>query len=258
MNLLTLQRQMRDWLNTGSEECAARFADSARPGLGIYQNNYRAQLADCLADNFAVTRAWLGGEAFHAAIVAHVELVPPSSWTLDFYGKDFPATLRRLYPDDPEVGDLATIELALSEAFVASDAPPLAGDLGTIDWDDAKIGFVPSLTFHPLVTNAPAIWSAIVAGDPPPVATRLLLPEALIIWRLEEKCRFRAVDCNEHDALLFLARPNATFGGLCAAQGEVQAEVVGQWLGQWLTDGVIANISNCLVQSSQRNVNEDE
>ena len=243
MNLITLQRQMRDWLDTGSEGCAARFADSARPGLGIYQNNYRAQLADCLTDDFAVTRAWLGGEAFHAAIVAHVELVPPSSWTLDYYGKDFPATLRRLYPDDPEVGDLATIELALSEAFVASDAPPLAADLTTIDWDEAKIGFVPSLTIYPLETNAPAIWSAINAGHEPPPAMRLSSPEALIVWRSQEICRFRSISQDERHALLFLARSGANFGGLCAAWGEEEAELVGQWLGQWLADEVIATIS---------------
>ena len=79
MNLVTLPRDMRAWLDTGSDERAARFADSARPGLGIYQNNYRAQLAACLEDSFSVTLAWLGGEAFHAAIVAHVGSFAPTS-----------------------------------------------------------------------------------------------------------------------------------------------------------------------------------
>ena len=244
MNLLMLQLDMRDWLDTGSDECAARFADSARPGLGIYQNNYRAQLADCLEDSFPVTLAWLGGEAFHAAIVAHVERVPPSSWTLDRYARGFPATLRRLYPNDAEVGDLATIELALSEAFVARDAPPLAADLAAIDWDDAEIAFVPSLAIHPLATNAPAIWSAINAGGEPPPAATLPSTGALIVWRSDEICRFRAITNDEREALLFLAEPKATFGGLCAALGEHQVELVGQWLGQWLSDGVIAGISN--------------
>lgn len=244
MNLLTIQRDMRAWLDTGSDECAARFAASARPGLGIYQNNYRAQLADCLEDSFAVTLAWLGGEAFHAAIVAHVEVVPPTSWTLDRYGMDFPATLRRLHPDDPEIGDLATIEWALSEAFVASDAPPLAADLTAIDWDEARIDFAPSLTIHSLATNAPAIWSAIKDGSEPPAAILLPAPEALIVWRSGEMCRFRSIIPGEHDALLFLRGPGATFGGLCAALGETQVELVGHWLGHWLADGVIANISD--------------
>lgn len=239
-----MQREMRDWLDTGSDKCAARFADSARPGLGIYQNNYRAQLADCLEDSFPVTLAWLGGEAFHDAIVAHVERVPPSSWTLDRYPTDFPATLQQLYPDDPEVGDLATIEWALTEAFVASDVPPLSTDLSAIDWDQAKIGLVPSLSFHPLVTNAPAIWSAIHVGGEPPPAAPLPSLGSLIVWRSEEICRFRSIDDAERDGLLFLAGPGATFGGLCAALGERQVELVGQWLGQWLADGIIASISD--------------
>ncbi len=244
MSLLSLQRDMRDWLDTGSAECAVRFAYSAQPGLGIYQNNYRAQLAACLEDSFSVTLAWLGGEAFHAAIVAHVKSNPPTSWTLDLYGENFPATLRRFYPDDPEVGDLATIEWALSEAFVAPDAPPLSADLSTIDWDGAKIEFVPSLTIHPLASNAPAIWSAISAGHEPPSPALRPLSEALIVWRSEETCRFRSIASDECDAFHFLAQPGATFGGLCATLGESQVERLGQWLGQWLVDGAITGIAD--------------
>ena len=55
-------------------------------------------------------------------MVAHVARVPPSSWTLDAYPRDFPATLAPLYPDDPEVAELAVLELALAEAFVGADA----------------------------------------------------------------------------------------------------------------------------------------
>jgi hypothetical protein len=244
MTLLSLQRDMSAWLDTGSEQCAARFAASTRPGLGIYQNNYRAQLAACLEDSFSVTLAWLGGAAFHDAIVAHVGSVPPTSWTLDLYGRDFPATLRALYPDDPEVGDLATIEWALSEAFVAPDAPPLAADLTTMDWDKARIGLVPSLTFHALKTNAPAIWSAIQGGSEPPAAILLPAPEALILWRSDELCRFRSIMPDERDALLFLTTPGATFGGLCAALGEGKVERIGPWLGQWLAEGQIASIAD--------------
>lgn len=244
MSLITLQRDMRAWLDIGSDECAARFADSAQPGLGIYQNNYRAQLASCLEDSFPATLAWLGGESFHRAIVAHVERVPPTSWTLDLYPRDFPSTLRRLYPDDAEVGDLATIEWALSEAFVAPDASPLAIDLTAIDWDRAQIELVPSLTIHPLSSNAPAIWLAINTEAEPPSAALLPSSQWLIAWRSQETCRFRSIDPDERSGLLFLANRGATFGGLCALLGEGQMEIVGSWLGQWLAEEVIANISN--------------
>lgn len=243
MTLLALQDQFRDWLNVGEEEQAEQFSASVRPGLDIYQNNYRAQLAACLEESFPITLAWLGGELFHDAVVAHVEAVPPSSWTLDLYPRDFPATLRNLHPNDPEIADLAMLELALAEAFVATDAPPLAADLAAIDWDRARFYFVPSFAVQSLLTNAPAIWSAVIAGDAPPPATVLPVCAAVIVWRADETCRFRSVDRDERDALEFLSMRGATFGDYCNARPDKVAQI-GQWLGQWIADALIANIDD--------------
>ena len=242
MTLLALQSEFRDWLKIGSEEQAGRFPASVRAGLDIYQNTYRAQLAGCLEESFPVTLAWLGGETFHAAVVAHVDAVPPSSWTLDLYPRDFPATLKALHPDDPEIADLAVLELALSEAFVAIDTPPLAIDLTSVDWDHAIFEFVPSLVTHCLSTNAPAIWSAITAGDTPPPA--IMLPEtgAMIIWRTDEQCRFRSISRGERDALSYLSIPGSTFGSFCNERPD-DVDEIGTWLGQWIADGIIAKIS---------------
>lgn len=244
MSLLALQRDMRDWLDQGTEDCAARFPASARSGLGIYQNNYRTQLAGCLEESFPITLAWLGDEAFHKAIMTHVETVPPSSWTLDRYPRGFPETLRRLHADDPEVHDLANLELALAEAFVAPDAPILAADFTRIDWDQAILSFVPSLAFHPLSTNAPAIWSAIVEGTPPQPAAELSDTATLMVWRSAETCRFRAIESHEREALRFLARCEGRFRSLCEELGETKVAQVGQWLGHWISEGLITSISD--------------
>jgi hypothetical protein len=241
MTLLALQTEFRDWLKIGSDEQAGRFPTSVRAGLDIYQNNYRAQLVGCLEESFPVTLAWLGGAAFHTVVVAHVDAVPPSSWTLDLYPRDFPATVRNLYPDDPEVADLAMLELALAEAFIAIDAPPLAVDLAAVDWDHAQFEFVPSLAVHSLTTNAPAIWSAIIAGTTPPPAAVLSDCAALIVWRSDETCRFRSIARDERDAVAFLSAPGATFGSFCNARPTEVAEI-GQWLGQWIADEIIASI----------------
>ncbi|MDY7525197.1 DNA-binding domain-containing protein [Sphingomonas sp. 10B4] len=120
--MLTLQRDMRAWLVAADADAANRYGSAAAAGLLVYQNTYRAQLVACLEESFVQTRAWVGGEAFHHAIVAHIERVPPTSWTLDAYPRDFPATLALLYPDDPEVAELAWIEYALGEAFVGPDS----------------------------------------------------------------------------------------------------------------------------------------
>ena len=140
MTLIELQRDMRAWLTREDAAAATRFGDDAAPGLRIYQNNYRAQLAACLEESFEHTRDWIGAEAFHQAIVTHVDRVPPSSWTLDAYSRDFPATLALLYPADREVIELAWLDMALGEAFVAADAATLtAEDLAGVDWDHAVL-----------------------------------------------------------------------------------------------------------------------
>lgn len=245
--LLELQRDMRRWLRSGCDSAARRLGAEVAPGLRVYQNNYRAQLVACLEDSFAQTRAWIGGEAFHAAVVRHVERVPPSSWTLDAYPRDFPATLRLLYPDDPEVAELAWLELTLGEVFVASDAVALTvADVTDIDWDNAVMRFTPTLDIAEARTNAADIWAALSREVAPPAVEFHRAPGALIVWRQSMVSRFRAIDAGEHRALL-LARGGATFGALCAAivaeRGETDGIAqAGAWLGQWLADGMIVAV----------------
>jgi len=247
MSLIALQRDMRAWLIREDDAAAERLGSGAAPGLRVYQNNYRAQLAAFLEEEFAHVRDWIGGEAFHAAIVAHVDRVPPSSWTLDAYGRDFPVTLDLLYPDDPEVAELAWLDMALGEAFVAADAVALTPDaLAGIDWDRAVLRITSTLDLGELTTNAPAIWSALADGEVPPAAE--LLPEsgAILVWRSDDVSRFRAIDQYERQALLAV-RSGLPFPDLCAAMVEALGEEAGiaragEMLGQWLADGLITGI----------------
>lgn len=247
MSLAILQRDMRAWLEHGSEAAAARLGGGA--GLSVYQNNYRAQLLACLESGFPKTRAWIGDDAFHAAVVAHVERVPPSSWTLDAYARDFPATLGLRYPADAEVVELAMLELALDEAFVGPDAEPVAAAaLGDLDWDRARLTFVPTLELLPLATNAPAIWAALHDGAHPPAAERLPEPGALLVWRQDMVSRFRAIEALEHQAILRI-RSGARFARLCAAMVDLCGEAdgiarAGGYLGRWLGDGLLASITD--------------
>lgn len=247
MSLLDLQRDMRAWLHREDEAIVRRLGADAGPGLRAYLNNYRAQLATCLEEGFARTRDWIGGEAFHQAVVEHVDRVPPSSWTLDAYPRDFPATLELLYPADPEVAELAWLDMALGEAFVGADAVPLVeADLAGVDWDRAVLRFTPTLDVADLITNATAIWSALAAGDAPPAVEALPEPGAMIVWRHEQVSRFRAIDQHERHALLVM-RQGLSFSALCAAMVETHGDDdgimrAGRMLGQWLADGLVVAI----------------
>jgi hypothetical protein len=237
MSLLTLQREFGEWLREGD-------ADQASAGMRIYQNNYRASLTACLADSFARTREWIGGEAFEDAMIRHIQRVPPSSWTLDAYGRDFPDTLRRIYPDDPEVAELAWLELALAEAFVGADAVALApADAAHVDWDNAALHFTPTLDLRAVATNAHALWSALAGGEVPPAAAGLADAATLLVWRQEQVSRFRLIDMREEQALT-LARSGVAFGTVCNKLVEAFGEadgiaLTGAYLGQWLADGLL-------------------
>jgi len=247
MSLLAFQRDMRAWLIRADEDAAQRIGRDAVPGLAVYQNNYRAQLVACLDDAFENVRDWIGGEAFHAGVVTHIDRVPSSSWTLDAYPRDFPATLAMLYPDDAEVAELAWIEMALGEAFVASDAVALrADDLADVDWDRATFRITPTLDIGCLTTNATAIWSALSAGEVPPAAETLAEPGAILVWRDGETARFRAIDRVEQQALIAI-RSGQTFSALCAGMVDAHGEqagiaCAGRMLGQWLGDGLIVGV----------------
>jgi len=247
MSLYALQRDMRAWLIAEDDVAAGRLGADAAPGLRVYQNNYRAQLVACLEESFARTRDWIGGEAFHQAVIAHIDRVPPSSWTLDAYPRDFPATLATRYPDDPEIAELAWIDVALGEAFVGPDALALTvEDLGDVDWDRATLRFTPTLDIAELTTNAPAIWSALAAGQEPPAVEPLPEAGATLVWRQGLAAQFRAVDQYERRALL-LARAGMSFPDLCAAMvGALGEEAgiarAGALLGQWVRDGMIVAI----------------
>lgn len=244
MTLADTQRAFGAWLQGGALPV---FGCSAKAGLGVYRNTYRAQLASCLEESFPHTRSWIGSAAFHGAIVAHVRRVPPSSWTLDAYARDFPDTLGALYPDDPEVAELAVLERAIGEVFVGPDVEPVAvSALASTDWDHAVLRFTPTLDLSETRTNAAAIWSALAAGDTPPSAE--LLPETAttLVWRQNFVSNFRTVDACEAHTLL-LARAGTPFPQLCAALVETYGEqrgvaVAGDYLGRWLADGLVIHI----------------
>lgn len=247
MTLLALQRDFSAWLRSGSAAAAARFAASCEPGLRVYQNNYRAQLVTCLETIFLRTREWIGDEAFHAAVITHIDAIPPSSWTLDDYGRDFSMTLSTLFPEDPEVTELAWLEWALDEAFTRADHTVLDPTIiASSDWDRAALRFSPSIDILALTTNAPAIWSALSESEMPPPAEMLKVPAALLVWRKAMTSHFRVIDACERDILL-LARAGRPFAFLCeklvAEIGEQEGvALAGALLGRWIADDLITEI----------------
>ena len=244
MSLLALQSDFRAWLETGSDEASARFAPDAQPGLRVYQNNYRASLMACLEESFPRTVQWIGPDAFRTAASRYIDARAPASWSLDHYATHFPQALVKQWADDHEVGELAALELALSDAFVGPDAEAVASeDLPLVDWNNAILRWVPTARLLVVQTNVLAIWSALVAEGEPPMPCRLPKAEVVLVWRQAHVSCFRALDPLEHEIA------EKTFAGmrfdeicnrLVRIYGEADGvKTVGSWLGRWVADGLL-------------------
>jgi hypothetical protein len=244
MRLDKLQREFRDHLLDRPSVVRAEV----KGDLDVYHFAYRAQLLNCLRDTFDKTWSWLGDDAFEAAARAHIETHPPHAWTLNVYGDSFDRTLAALYPDDPEVAELAWLEWTLRRAFDGPDADPVdPAALAAIDWDQAVLYFVPTLKLGEVRTNCAALWSALNAGDTPPPAERLPAPATMRIWRQGLSTRFHTADAVEERALHLAVHGGADFPELCAVLASALGEEAGmaeisRILGLWLQDGLIASI----------------
>ena len=248
MNLAAWQRDFQHWLVTGSEGVAGRLGEGVTAGLAVYQNNYRAQLVGCLEQAYPQLRRWIGDEVFLTAAVHHVDHHPPHAWTLDAYPQGFHTSLMALFPNNPDLQELAWIESALNDAFVAADAEPLSLDaLATVDWESAHLQLSPSLRSHGLTTNAESIWAALCDDLPPPEGEMLAKPGGVIVWRRQFTSRLRALEPLEYQALAHL-QANGSFAALCELLVEHLGETdgvarAGTLLAGWLASELIVGVT---------------
>jgi hypothetical protein len=247
MSLLDLQRDFRLWLERGSAPAARRLAGAHAAGLAVYQNNYRAQLVGCLEASYPLLRARMGEDAFLQLAVRHIDSHPPHAWTLDAYADHLETTLGILYPDNPDLHELAWIELALGTVFVAADAEPLAASaLAAIDWDSARLAMAPGLLTRTALTNAAEVWRAMSAGTDAPEAAMLTAAGGLLVWRSGFTSCLRATDAMEVEQLEAL-REHGSFAALCEGlagrlgeeEGIARAgALLANWIGAGLVTGV--------------------
>lgn len=248
MRLADLQRDFSAFIRSGDRTVTEAIPSKAQRGLAVYHHAFRASLTDCLRSAFEKTHAWLGDAAFDTAAAAHITSHAPQSWTLAAYGAGFDRTLGGLYPNDPEVGELAWLDWSLRRAFDGLDAPALdPASLAAIDWDNAGLTLAPTLAARPISCNVAEIWNAIAAGTAPPAARRLDPSAALIVWRQALSPQFRTVSMMELEALT-LARLGKSFGEVCGdiAPGfpdeEAAAAFAGPMLGRWIGEGILVAV----------------
>jgi len=243
MSLLELQRRFSGWLRDPEADADAYLDARQHPGLRVYRHAYRAQLGDALRDTYATTLAWLGEATFDAAAAGYVARHPPSAWSLGAYGDRFGAYLAACHPERPELADLAWLDLALRRAFDGTDAAPVTlASLAGVDWEQARLRFVPTLRRRRMRSNAAAIWHALSEGRAPPAAVRLPEAVTLRVWRKGLSPYFQSMSpleaCMLRDALA-----GVPFGVLCRHAPGDDPAVIGQVLEQWLRDELLETVA---------------
>ena len=122
---------------------------SAAARFGVYQNNVLASLRKALADSYPIVAALVGEAFFKRVAHAYIRAHPPRVRMLADYGRDFGDFLDGFAParSHPYLGDVARLERAVEDAYLAAEATPLSPQaLATLPSD--SFGRL-RLTLHP-------------------------------------------------------------------------------------------------------------
>lgn len=253
MTLVDLQRRFHSAVTRPGETAFEDWDPALRPGLAIYRNAYRARLIECLRSGFEKTWTWIGDESFDAAAAHHLIVKPPRSWTLDDAGADFDETLAQLFPNDPEVAELAWLEWEMQQVFTAPDEAALdaegfaalSKDFTEATWASLRLSFVSGMRSRPVRTNCEAIWEAIATDGNMPADMLLAEPRTLVVWRQGLSPRFRMLGADEVAGIEMLQQ-GGTFGDMCETMverlGSTGIEDAGRALGAWIAQGFVRKI----------------
>jgi hypothetical protein len=170
--------------------------------MAVDQNLTLASLTDFLSQDYPRLRLYVGETAFNA-IARHclVATETPRFRVLSMHLPDFLA-LTKPFTRSPEIADLARLERAFQAALNAPDAPIVTNAAR----HPLRIELHPSVQRLQVRTNATSIWAALTAGELPPSAASLELPQELLVWRQGLASRFRMLGREEAVAIDAAAR----------------------------------------------------
>lgn len=234
--------------DTVLEDIVDTSKENRRTLLGVYRNAYVLRLTDFLATDYEKVFAYLGDDQFRDMARAYINAHPSHTTNARWFGAKLPGFLRENepYAGKPVLAELAGLELGLTDAFDAEDAPVLElSDLSAVapeNW--ANLTFTP----HPATrrmdhsTNASDIWSALHNGETPPETERQE-PRRIIFYRDDGMATFRAMAPDE--AMMWDEAANGVpFSVLCemlamyAGEDEAPARAAG-YLQGWIQSGAL-------------------
>lgn len=231
-----------------AEDRAAIFApppeDTIEGRWHVYTSGYLARLVEAIENDYPAVRRILGEGPFRSLVARYVRRCPPRSYDVGRVGDRLAQFLEAdaLTEDLPFLPDLARLEWALAEAFVAPDEPPLG-------WDALKrltpeaVADLP-LALHPSASLIRSRWPILELrechGLPDqavaiPVVGR---PVNALVYRPELEVVRRAADDAEA-ALLSRLGGGATLASLGEQPGAVLPDRLAEMFRGWVAEGLV-------------------
>ena len=264
--LASLQSDFQSFLLRREESLLDRVSGTAKVDaqtrVAIYYDAYRLRLLEALDANYPVLHAWIGDDEFEQLGLAYLDAHPSRHFSIRYFGHRLPEFLgTETYRERPYLAEMATLELALSEAFdAADDSLVKIEDMAGISpdaWPTMRFRFHASMRRLNLRWNVPTIWNPInrnieaekndeepTAEVPAPAAEEY--PRSWLIWREALKTYFRSLPVDEAWAI-DTAVAGGTFAEICEGLVEwIDAQNVAVHaaglLKQWITNGLISEI----------------
>lgn len=219
--------------------------------LAIYSEAYRLRLTDALASSLPRLQQWMGQDRFAALASDYIELSPSSYPSIRWFGDQLPLLLRRSFPDEPWLAELASWEWAIAAAFDGADAEPVGVEalaaVAPDRWPVLRFQFHPTVQCLRMRTNAPLLFKALTAETALPDARTLDAPQPWLIWREGLKTQYRSLTDDESAALEAM-RAGGTFEALCDTLcswhelDAVPAQAAGL-LKRWVVEQMIVGVS---------------
>ncbi len=127
--------------------------------IAIYRRMFVLRMCDAMGIDYPGIKHFFGEEKFDEIVMDYVRTYPSNSYTLNHLGRNFPQFISESNLRDKEfLGDLARLELALTNNMDASDSPVLIQqDIASVqpdEWNTATL--VPIAALELLEFNYPA------------------------------------------------------------------------------------------------------
>ena len=208
----------------------------------VYRNNVAVSLSDALETAFPVIRKLVGDEFFRAMAGVYLRKHPPTSPVMMFYGAAMPGFLARFGPAKAirYLPDIARLELALREAYHATDSTPVDAQALAALAPDALMGT--RLRIAPatrVVTSDYPIHDIYRANTTPDAPRPVMQAQSVLFTRPEFDPLLHPLDAAAADCITALQKGQTLGQAIATAEATLD---LGAVLGLLLSQSAITEI----------------